>query len=249
LTDDILRKQNAKMPISNIRILDEDNGLAEIGQTTVHVAVNFGQVVDDAKIDLKKDANQVWKLETAAIKIDPPFNADKGSAESTVTLFGKSLEKGSLYAFPGFLDVGSSNEYLDVTSQPVLLEGLRTYSSTTLDPEITFNDDGRQAIMKQLTAAFANCEGSNQLAPPNCPTKVGFSDAVDGTVKWGHADLSEVNVGDMSSWNMTVLLGGKAKIPLSYRTTSGDTQQGIADAYIGGTADVSKTPPALNLNR
>lgn len=185
LTDDILRKQNAKMPISNIRILDEDKALAGIGQTTVHVAVNFGQVVDDATIDLKQDANQVWKLETAAIKLDPPFNSDKGSAEETVTIFGKDFKKGSLYAFPGYLGVGSSNEYLTVTAEPILLEGLRTYLSATLDPEIKFNDDGRQAIMKQLTDAFANCQGSNQLAPPNCPTKVAFSDAVDGTVNWG----------------------------------------------------------------
>ncbi|QIV79874.1 hypothetical protein [Mycolicibacterium frederiksbergense] len=247
LTDDILRKQNAKMPISNIRILDEDKALAGIGQTTVHVAVNFGQVVDDAKIDLKQDSDQVWKLETAAIKIDFLSKPDKGSAEETVTIFGKDFKNGALYVFPGYLDVASSNEYLTVTSEPVLLEGLRTYMSTSLDPEIKFNDEGRQAIQQQLVAAFANCQGSNLLAPPNCPTKVGFSDAVDGTVNWGPADLSEVNIGDLSPWDMTVLLSGKAKIPLSYRTTSGDTKQGTANAYIGGAADVSKTPPALNL--
>lgn len=68
-----------------------------------------------------------------------------------------------------------------------------------------------------------------------------------GRLTGGPADLSEINVGDLSPWDMTVLLSGKAKIPLSYRTTSGDTKQGTANAYIGGSADVSKAPPALNL--
>lgn len=247
LTNGVLRQQIAKMPITNIRILGEDKSLAGLGEFTVHVSVNFGPVVDDAEIDLKLNDDKVWKLETAAVKIDPPFNATKGSAGETVSIFGKDFKNGSLYVFPGYLDFGSSNDYVAATAESVFLEGLRTYTSTTLDPEISLNDNGRRAVHDQLVAAFANCEGSNLLSPPNCPAEVGFPDAVDGTVTWGVADLSGVEIGALSPWDLSVILGGRARIPLSYQTTSGGTKEGISTAYMAGKADLTKTPPELVL--
>lgn len=246
LDDDTLSKQLKKMPISNIRILDEDNSLASIGIAKVHTAVNFGKFVDDVTLSLKIDDDKTWKLDNAAIKIDAPYGSDTNRADATVTIFGKSFKNGSLYAFPGYQEVGSTNDYVTATAEPLLLEHLETYSSAYLSPDISLNDDGRKAINDQLVAAFANCQRSNLLDPPGCPTKADISDAVDGSVTWGPADLSGITVGDLSPFDLTVYLGGSAKIPLGYRTTDGQTKQGTATAYLGGKADLTKTPPALN---
>jgi hypothetical protein len=251
LTDDILAKQNAKMAITDIRILDEDTTTESIGMSRVHVAVNFGSVVSDVQIPLKKDGDGTWKLQNAAVKLDPPPGGDSIKAYDTVTVFNRTFNKGSLYVFPGYLEVGSSNRYLDVTSEPILLQGLASYgSSSYLDAKVKLNDDGRQAVTDELTDAFANCSRSGQLKPVNCPVRLSAYDsvnAIDGTASWGKADLSEVTIGDLSPYNMTVSLSGKATLPLSYQTTDGGTQRGTVSAYIGGDADMTTTPPTLNL--
>jgi hypothetical protein len=247
LTDEILKKQLARMPITNIRILDEDTSMLAIGMTMVHAAASFGSVVDDVELRLKKDADGNWKLETAAIKIDPPPGADSNLSAKTVTIFGRSFDKGSLYAFPGYLGIGSTNRYLKATAEPLLLQHLSSYSAAWLSPQISLNDDGRAAIQQSLVDAFANCQKSQSLAPPNCPGRVTRPDAVEGTASWGQADLSGVTIGDLSAYSLSVILGGKAQLPLGYKLTDGGMDQGMASVYVGGTADISKSPPMLNL--
>jgi hypothetical protein len=248
LTNEILAKQNAKLPLTNIRVLDEDTTGATIGMSSVHVAVNFGTVVDDVELPLKKDGNGVWKLENAAIKIDPPLGADSSKALDSVTVFGKNFDQGSLYLFPGYMEVGSANKNLTVTAEPILLKGLAAYSSSYLDAKVELSDSGRAAVEQELSDAFANCERSRQLNPSGCPTKVASYDAVDavdGTVSWGKADLSGVTIGDLSQYDMTVQLSGKATMSLSYQTTDGATNRGIASAYVSAEADMTSTPPSL----
>jgi hypothetical protein len=50
LTNQILRKQIAQWPITNIRILKDDS-LNAIGYATVHVSVNFGDKVSDTNLE------------------------------------------------------------------------------------------------------------------------------------------------------------------------------------------------------
>lgn len=72
LTDDILKQQIAKWPITNIRILSDSsagNGNSAIGYGQVHVAVNFGDKSSDTTLTAKKDGDH-WKLERAAIKVE-----------------------------------------------------------------------------------------------------------------------------------------------------------------------------------
>ncbi|RDH75281.1 DUF4878 domain-containing protein [Mycolicibacterium moriokaense] len=248
LTDKILAEQNAEMPVRNIRILDEDNSGEMIGSARVHVAVNFGDVVDDVELPLKKDSEGVWKLENAAVKIDPPPGADSMDALDTVTLFDQNFDKGSLYVFPGYLDVGSTNDYLEVTTEPVLLQGLGAYSSSYLNPKIALNDDGRQAIEDQLAEAFANCQRSSQLDPPGCPTRVSAydsRDAIDGTVSWGKADFGGIKIGDVSPFDMSVIISGQATMTLSFQTTDGGTRSGTVNTYVNAEADITTTPPTL----
>jgi hypothetical protein len=248
LTNDILGKQNAKMPLTNIRVLDEDTSSEVIGMSQVHVAVNFGTVVSDVELRLKKDGQGVWKLENAAVKIEAPLGADSIKALDTLTVFDKKLDKGSLYLFPGYMEIGSTNKYLEVTAEPILLDGLAAYGSSSLRPKFKMNDAGSQAIEQQLSDAFDNCTRSRQLNPSGCPTKVAAYDAydaVDGTVSWGKADLSGVTIGELSDYNMTVQLSGKATMTVSYQTTDGGTKRGVATSYVSAEADMTTTPPTL----
>lgn len=250
LTNDVLAKQNARMPVTNIRVLDEDTTGESIGISRVHVAVNFGPSVDDSQLSLKKNGDGVWKLDNAAIKLSAPLGSDSIKAMQSLTVFGKKLDSGPLYVFPGFVQVGSSNDYLDVTAEPLGLKDLGAYGAY-LDAKVTLNDDGRQAVSDQLTDAFANCERSRALDPPGCPTKVSpydAADAIDGTVTWGKADLSGVKIGDLSPYDMTVYLTGKATMSLSFQTTDGGTKQGTVNAYIGGSADMTTNPPRLKIS-
>ncbi|KUI22700.1 hypothetical protein AU194_07175 [Mycobacterium sp. GA-2829] len=244
LTDDVLKKQIAKWPISDIRILDEDPSLESIGMGNVHVAVKFGDQVSDANIRMKKGEDG-WKLESAVIKLDQAPSVSEDSPEQTLTFFGKPASEGTRYVFPGYLDVGSENPYMDVTAEPLLLDQLTSYSSY-IRPTFKLNDEGRDAVMMAVTDAFANCERSNQLNPPDCPTKLNAYDAVDGTVRWGRANLSGVEIGNLSGYQMKVMVTGQAKIPVSYQTRDNETQSGEATAYLVNDADISEEPPVLN---
>jgi hypothetical protein len=247
LTNEILRKQLNKMPISNIRILDEDKTIPAVGMARVHVAATFGQVVNDVNLSLKMNDDKVWKLDSATVKIDPPFTNVKDIASQTITVFGKQFKDGPIYTFPGYQDVGSTNDYVKVTAEPLLLDHLQTtYTAANLSPQITLNDKGRSAIQDQLAAVYAKCQG-NLLAPPGCPVQTFVYDAVDGTASWGTADLSRLSVGDPYP-DMTVFLSGAVTIPLSYRTSTGETKQDSAQGVVGGDADLTTTPPRLKLN-
>ena len=247
LTDEILRKQLDKLPISNIRILDEDKTIAAAGVSRVHIAANFGQTVNDVTLSLKMGEDQVWKLDSAAVKIDPPFTAVKDLAAQTVTVFGKQFKDGPIYTVPGYQDIGSTNKYLKVTAEPLLLDRLQTsYTAANLAPVLKLNDEGLSAIQDQLAATFAKCQGQ-QLQPPGCPAQLFAYDAVDGTLSWGKADLSRLSVGDPYP-DLTVFLSGTASIPVTYRTAAGESKQEDAVGIIGGDADISTTPPQLKLN-
>ena len=132
LTDDILKQQIAKWPITNVRILsaNEMGGMAQ-----VHVAVNFGDQTSDQTLMVKKD-DGIWKLSAASVKLnlgglastvpltDPVSGKPVPSAP--ITLFGKPVaEAAPVYVFPGWLDLGSGSKYLTVSAaRPVLLDGL-----------------------------------------------------------------------------------------------------------------------------
>lgn len=244
LTDDILKKQIAKWPISDIRVLDQDPTLESIGMGNVHVAVKFRDQVSDANIRMKKGEDG-WKLESAAIKLEQTTTVTEDSPEETLTFFGKPASEGTRYVFPGYIDVGSENPYIEATAEPLLLDKLTGYSSY-VRPTFKLNDEGRDAITKTMTDAFANCERSSQLNPPGCPTKLNAYDAVDDTVRWGRANLSDMEIGDISAYRMKVLITGQAKIPVSYQTRDNETKSGEATAYLASEADISKEPPALN---
>lgn len=247
LTDDILKKQIDKWPITNIRILNDDTSASEIGFGSVHVAANFGDKSSDVTLQMKKN-NGKWRLDTAAIKLTPSPGGQNNEAAQTVTIFGKPISGGTAYVFPGWVDFGSSNPYLTVKAQPLLLDSLTSYSPW-VQATYDLNDAGNKAITDAITAAYASCQASHLMAPPPpCPVSLRDSDVVEGTVNWGPADLSQVKISNFSEYSLEALFSGEVTIQVTAKGTGGGDQVGPLTPYISGTADMAKTPPALDFS-
>ncbi|OOK78430.1 lumazine-binding domain protein [Mycobacterium kansasii] len=247
LTEEILKKQIAQWPISNIRILSDDStgAGAAVGFGQVHVVVNFGDKVSDTTLSMKKDHGS-WKLPSAAIKVKPGLAGDRDAAGKTVTFFGTPVGDSTVYVFPGWIDVGTTNPYITVTAKPILLDQVSLISETWIQPTFVLSDKGRDAARDQLAAAMANCQKSNLLAPPGCPMSVDPYGLADGTAAWGPADISAVKFDSFDPYRLALMFFGEVKEPIAVRTTGGATKQGEASQFLSGTADLAKTPPELN---
>jgi len=246
LTDDILKQQIAKWPITNIRILNDDGSASSIGMAQVHVVANFGDKTSDATLQLKRTNNR-WRLDSAALKLQPSPGIGSEAAAATMTFFGKPVE-GTTYVFPGWIDVGSSNPYVEVKAQPMLLDTLTSYTPW-VQADFSINDAGNKAVMDALADVYASCQKSNQLAPPPpCPEAIRNSDGslVDGTISWGVADLSQIKLQSFDPYHLTMMFFGKITIPLGARDTSGGQTTGTLDPFVTGTADLAKTPPTID---
>nr|WP_128618695.1 DUF4878 domain-containing protein [Mycobacterium lepraemurium] len=165
LTDDILKKQIAKWPITNIRVLDSDS-------LSVHVAVNFGDHPSDQK-NLRQAGRWRW-LETR-----------DGHDQATILQLTKrqgdqhphTLRKAN-QPRSGHICVSGVGRFWQQQSQhhaegaisPLLLNDLNTLrSGTTVSLDFDISDSGRAAVQAALKNAFAECAKSKQLHPLNCP--------------------------------------------------------------------------------
>jgi hypothetical protein len=247
LTDDILKKQTAEWPITNIRILSDDSkgAGAAIGMASVHVAVNFGDKTSDTTLQMKKDGN-LWKLGSAAVKIEPTPGSENYAAARTLTYFGKPAGDSTVYVFPGWVDIGTTNPYMTVSAKPMLLDQLSLFSISWMQPSFVLSDKGTDAVKAQLKDALASCQKSNQLAPPGCPVHLDPYGYAEGTAAWGPADMSKVEIKNFDPYRLTLLFSGEVTVPVTVKTDSGETNQGNVTPFIVGTADMTKTPPELD---
>lgn len=253
LSNDVLKKQIAEWPISDIRILNEDKTMASIGRGDVHVAAKFGDKNSDATIQVKKDGDK-WQLAHAAIKVDlSSLSSSDNAARKTLTVFGKEIsDESAIYVFPGFLDLGSTSPYVSVANnKPLLLDAIEGYSASSyLQPKFALNDSGTKTIGKLLNAAYGSCTSSRSLDPPApCPVKISDSDLVDGTVTWGQPDMSAVKVGDLDEYRMEVRISGEVHYDVSGQGRNGGTKRGTVTSYVTGTtADVSGEQVKIKFN-
>jgi hypothetical protein len=244
VSSDVLKKQIAQWPISDIRILNDDSTSSAIGIARVHVVANFGDKASDATLNLKKDHGK-WKLDSSTIKVAPPPSSGDDAAAKTITLFGKRIADTTVYVFPGWLDFASSNPYLTVTTKPMLLDQLALGGSGWLRPTVDVSEGGRQAVNAQLQAAFANCQRSNLLAPPGCPLHINPEGMVEGTANWGQADLSGIKLETFDTTRMSLRFFGDVKQPLTVKGANGNLKVGNVSRLLSGSADMTQTPPAL----
>ena len=255
LTDDVLKQQIAKWPITNIRILSDDSTNSSIGYGQVHVAANFGDKSSDVTMSVKKTDGK-WRLGHAAIKLTTDSGTgrnEEGGVAKTLTIFDKAISDGTAYVFPGYLEVGTSNPYLKVEAKPVLLDQLAGGGSTgsPLQATYTVTDAAKTAIMAQVKTVTDACTNSHAAVPPKPCDAVAFG-VVDGTVNWGSADLSRIKIDNIDTYSggLTVRVSGQA---FFNNVTGTDMYNGGGiktlnqqSMYINGTADLSRTPLTVN---
>ena len=242
LTDDVLKQQIAKMPITDIQILDDGSPIGDMAM--VHVSARFGDQVSDARLTLHHADG--WKLDTATVKIDLSMMGATNKALKQVTVFGKPADN-PVYVFPGWVDYSSDNTNLEVTAKSPMLGDLSSYSSGYVGAgfEVKLSNAGNEAIMSALSSDLAKCTASNRLAPPGCPLKAQPYGLVDGTARWGTmGDLSDVKV-LFNAYDMSAALIGSVKTTFSAQQTRGGVSDGSITGFISGEADVSTDPPTL----
>jgi hypothetical protein len=247
LTSEILKKQVAQWPIRNIRILHDNSSAPDtkLSMAHVHVVATFGDQASDAILDLRMDHNR-WKLASAAIKFTPGLGASMGNAAAkTVMLFGRPISDATVYVFPGWIDIGTTNPYMAVTVPPLLLDQLTMAAPFWVHPTFVLADRGRDAVSAQLAASTVNCQKSNLLAPPDCPVHLDRSGLAEGTVIWGTADLSAVGFDKFDPYRMTQTFSGQIRVPATVKTFGGATKQEDVTEFLSGIADLAKTPPEL----
>ncbi|AXK76914.1 MULTISPECIES: DUF4878 domain-containing protein [Mycobacteriaceae] len=240
LTDDVLRQQIEKAPITAISVPD---GTAPMGDfAMVPVSAKFGDEVSSASLTMRK-ANGEWKVQNSAVKID--FSAVLGINKSLadLTIFGTPAT-GPVYVFPGWVDYGSSNANLSYKGPTLLLNQLDSFLlfnsvTPTLSPSAT------DAINTRLLDDLAKCTASRLFAPPGCPLKVSPAGLVDGTAQWGPlTDLG--NIKQMfNPYNMTVSIVGTIVSNFTASTPGGAPSTGKITGVISGSADLSTDPPTV----
>ncbi|WP_193043034.1 hypothetical protein [Mycolicibacterium baixiangningiae] len=247
LTDDILKKQIEKYPITDIRIL------SDIGNT-VHVVAEFGGKKSDQKMTLPQPAEgDGWKLESAAMTVD--FGKNELTSDTMlpfVTVFGHPVPKtGKAYAFPGWLDLGSSNPNFDVkpvNEEPPSLEQIWRMSDVA-GVHFDVSTAGVEAVRNALKVMFDKCAESKQLAPPDCPQDTGSrADLVDGTAQWtAPTDYADISTGFLDSATGIASFDGEVEFTVSVQTTSGQPDHGQIGEYVYGDVDLTQAPPTIKL--
>ncbi len=250
LTDDVLKQQTAKWPITNIRILSA-NETGPMGQ--VHVSVNFGDQTADQTLMVKKD-DSGWKLATASVKVNlgaaggiQMNNPATGQPlpAAPLTLFGKPAPSNApVYVFPGWLDLGSASKYLTVsTARPVLLDGLVASGvGLSVGAQTQLSEAGAEAAKQAVAASVAECAKSTALSTPGCPNAMPNPTLVDGTVHWEPpADLSQVKY-TFTPFDLTVRTMGTSQWTITATSTSGATVQGKQFVPLMGQIDMTQEP-------
>ena len=251
VTDDILKKQIAKWPITNIRILNDDSTPLNsvTGFSRVHVAVNFGDKSSDTTLTVKKQDGR-WGLTRATVKLDTTAGVGNQDLPNSLTMFGKPLNGSTVYVFPGFLDVGSSNTNVAVTTKPILLDGLATggtsaYLATTYD----VTDAAKTAILNGVKAITDTCTNSRRRSPPS-PCNVVALGMEDGTVNWVPADLSRVKINNLDPYQgLKTTVMGQA----DFNGVTGIGYDGAPHPpenytmYIYGNVNLATSPPTVTI--
>jgi hypothetical protein len=246
LTDEVLKEQIEHWPITDIRILSED-GIGSYG--SVHVSAKFGDHVSDVTISLDR-FKEGWKLKVGAIKIEFHTYVRDDAGLKTLTFFGQPIDLNKpVYVFPGWLDVGNSNPYVEQKSRdlPLLLDKMSGYSTgTSLSFEYSLNAEGRTAIRNALQAELEKCARSRLLAPPNCPQSARRPGLVDGTAQWTWSrNLDGLRLNAFLGREFKVLISGETTFRVDADSDSGP-MTGEVTAFLSGEADLAQDPPAVS---
>lgn len=255
LTDEILKKQMEKFPITDVKILGDIPTTS--GGAMVHVIAKVGGVDSDERIVLAKPPpGEGWKLKSAAMSVEFKIEDMNPALAKSITVWGQPVPKsGKAYVFPGLVELGSSNPALEVGNSPAVGKTDPTlYEISTMSrvlyPDIKLSDNGRQIVRDELKKTLEKCAESTSLEPPKCPNKAARSDFVADSAKWtAPSELGAVTVNFMDEKTGKVMIIGNVEFGVSVRTQSGSTESGTFLATVFGNADMTQSPPVIDFDR
>ncbi len=246
LTDEVLDKQIAKWPITNIAVTD-DPGSSQGGFAMVKTSADFGGKPSETELVVRK-RDGVWKLDSAALNVTVASkHADKGPA-STLTLFGEPVGRDgttNVYVFPGYLGFGSSNPYFGVSVPPLLLDGLQGGDSAKYaDIKYAVNDNGRAAVNKAVETWLSAC-----LSAPernyNCVDITTNTPMDRATARIeGPVDVSRLTQ-TLIPLSLSVTVAGEVHYTIAATTTDGRATTYDTKGPVNTTVDLSRQPPAV----
>lgn len=248
LTDDVLKKQIAQAPITDIKIVEStDTG-------KVHVLATFGDQMLDEVLYLKQDGEGgPWKLENAVLPVD--FQKDSATGNTglidAITLFGTPIPKsGRPFVFPGPVDFGSSNPNVAITVvNPTYLLGELAYG-VNVNYSFDVTDAGKQAINQAMLPVFAECAKSHELSPPKCPQRAGVPGLVEGTADWiAPTTLDDVDYfGSLDKQGKSTVMG-KVRYTMTLRATNPvfNETNVVRSFSFTGYAYLATQPPTFEL--
>jgi hypothetical protein len=251
LTDEVLKKQLDKLPITDIKIVKSD----ESGE--VQVTANFGDNAVDETLYLKRGADGgAWKLENVAYPLD--FKSDGGYESpaliASIALFGKPIPSSARpYLFPGWVDVGNSNPNVATTvANPTFL--LRSLAHG-VNPNFGFQltDAGREAAKKAILPVLIECAKSRELSPPNCPQNAAFyGERSIGPPTWTPPqNLDELDLPDDITAEGTIDVYGSVKFGLTLQSSIPALSKNNepTTCWVLGAVDMTKSPPTFAIRK
>ena len=242
LTDDILGKQLAQWPISDIRIHPVEGNEAIAEKMFVTVSLKFGDKKVTDQISVTRNPQGGWWIDYVANEYKPGSDS---ATHKTLSVFGKQLiPERSVFAFPGYLEITTSNKYIDVVAKEhTTFSSWPVLAPPTIDiagaPEL--NSAGETAVRAAVEQAFARCEGSTLTHPPGCPARLPAGE--DGAVTWGRADIGELK--NHLVFDLMVRVSGITYIPITYQNADGHTVTDRMPWVNTEDVDISSDPPRV----
>ncbi|MBU8809530.1 hypothetical protein KL953_11550 [Mycolicibacterium goodii] len=252
LTDEVLRKQLDKMPITDIKIVGED-------ANSVHFLANFGDQPVDQELSVKQGGDGLFKVQYTTYSLNFGKDEAKGSTAllDSFSIFGEPLpESGIAYLFPGAIEVTTSNPYLKLDYRrdaylPSWIPFLEPEEDA--DFELAITEEGKKAADKAIMDAMIECAKSTSPGPPNCPQGEAYvgRNLVEGSAHW----TAPTNTDKIRLSIEPAFLGGGLD---GHATVNGAvdfklTARGVDPSYdmtdetvrveVGGYVDFTKNPP------
>jgi serine/threonine protein kinase len=255
LTDKVLRAQLATTPITEIKVTNDptqEPNTPPDAQRLV-LAAKFGVIPTQVVIWAHKKDGQ-WKLDatTTTVAVDEPPNA--ADAMKNLAVYGIGTNGANpISVFPGVVQVGSINRYIDITAppKPVLLEALTAPATNrpSIQPTVALNDAGRQAALAAIDTRLHYCF-NGVPAPAGCCPKGGcprLREPIPGvdesTVKLQDLENTQDMTYDLDANSMTAHVSGTVNYRAQVMENSQPTT--LRQTYVLGDnhVDLTKEPP------
>lgn len=164
LTNDILKMQLEKLPITEIKVEGEveRKPTADKRTSAVKVSAKFGGTLSEGKLDVVVVDNQ-WKLTQGYVNVNTEEVAGLANPDTTasLTVFGKPFPKsGRVNVFPGYLEMRVPTPYVAINELPPT-----TFSDVTalapmgtkVLPKFSMTDEGLKAVQDVVRAHVDTC--------------------------------------------------------------------------------------------